>query len=397
MSHIRPGIRIALAVFALLSISSPRLQAQATQIPFSEVPPTATTINFETTPDGNTVPVGTLATGLWASLGIRFDGTDVVGGPSDIRSPPNVLIPGPRPNSAIRAVFGSRLTHFGAWGFDFTMEAFDTFGRSLGKITHTDGSPGFLGADEVGFLGFSAITPIAYIEIHNAFRFNATVGFSIDDFVFQLGPPLPPTQVIAFTEFIEPDFGSRTYYPGDSGEELGFTTEMTPTTGLLPMTSVDRNFDERCYTHQSVNAITTFDTVSVAGYENVSVTARVNVADTGYETDDSLRIFATNGIETIDLLNASGATLTNRASDTVLLYGASIPASWTQVSVVMTSVSNSSEGSEHYHLHGLEVRGTLAIPEPSTISLAMLAAVGSIGGVRFKRSKNTVRWCGHEI
>ena len=184
--------------FAPLSAPS-ALMAQATQIPFSSVPASATTITFETTPQGAPVTFNSPAGNIWASRGVTFDGDDTVTGPFALRSPPNVLSAGPTTQSAIRATLTPHMSLVGAWDFDFVMEAFDTFGNSLGALTHTDGSAGLFGGPaEYGFLGVTSSTPISRVEFRHAFPNNQAFGFHIDDLVFKQGPPPPPPRSSLF-------------------------------------------------------------------------------------------------------------------------------------------------------------------------------------------------------
>jgi hypothetical protein len=376
------------SVFLLFAVVASLAHGQATQTPFSEIPPTATTITFDTLPQGGAVPNGTAAANVWAPLGVSFDGDDTVGAPPfTIRSSPNILNPGPSTTSAIRATFNPSVSVVGAWGFDFVMEAFDEFGGSLGALTHSDGSAGlFGGGAEFGFLGVTSERPIARVEFRHAFPSNQAFGFHIDDLAY-VEAPLPQTELIAFTEFSEPPVGAGTYNPGTTGEELGFATTSTSTGGINPLSGVallDGNV--RVLSHRSINATTTFSEVDISGFENVTVSARIQVANTGYEAEDSLRVYITDGTSTIDLIQAVGATPLNAlAGDGFLLYGAHVPSDWARVSLVMASSSNSSQASERYDLDDVEIRGSVAIPEPSSATLVIVAVAFAFGSRTIRR------------
>lgn len=383
-------IRVLLLVLILFAGANRTSSAQGTQIPFTAFPPSATKITFETNPQGSAVANGTLAATVWAAQGVTFDGNDTVASGTASHSPPNALVAGPTTTSAIRATFSTNVSVVGAWGFDFVMEPFDIFGHSLGALTYTDGSAGlFGGAAEYGFLGMTSTTPIARVEFRHAFPSNQAFGFAIDDVMFVQGPPPPPRDVIAFSEFNEPALGVGAYSPGPAGEELGFVTTSTSSGGINPLVGkIALDGGGFALTHRSINATTTFDTLDLANYDDVTVFARVHVANTNYEASDLLRIYATNGSETVDLLNAVGTTaLTNLAGDAFLTFGAAIPNSWTQTWLVMTSSSNSTQGSEHYDIDGIEFRGVNVVPEPASGTMSVLAIGAALGAMLVRRTR----------
>jgi hypothetical protein len=153
----------------------------------------ATKITFETDPLGHPVSRGVLAGNIWSSQGVTFDSNDLVGDPPagdfTITSPPNVLS-GDTVDAfqSIHAMFNPPVSMVGAWGFDFVLEVFDQYGNSLASGRHTDGSPGFSGVSEVGFLGFQSSVPIATAEFRRAFPSDQAFGFHIDDLTFQQVP-----------------------------------------------------------------------------------------------------------------------------------------------------------------------------------------------------------------
>lgn len=389
MNSIRTAALARLLSLCLVGSTSSIANSQTTPIPFTAVPPSATKITFETTPQGAAVPIGTPAANIWASIGVTFDADDGTSGPFALKSPLNVLNPGPSTTSTIRGTFSPSVSLVGAWGFDFVMEAFDGLGNSLGAMTHTDGSAGLFGgaAAEFGFLGVTSSTPIARVEFRHAFPNNQAFGFHIDDLVFVQGTPPPPRQLIAFTEFDEPPLGAGAYNPGAAGQEIGFTTVGTPTAGTNPLAGVAAlDGNEIVFTHRSMNATTTFGYVDVANYAEVNVFARIRVSDTAYESGDLLRVFITNGTETVDLLNALGSTALNGlAGDGFLTYDANVPDHWEQVALVVTSFSNSSQAAERFDIDGIEFRGTVAIPEPPSAVLATLAAIAALVTLRTRR------------
>jgi hypothetical protein len=376
---------LAIAVCPIVSLvlvgTAPSIgNSQATQIPFTSVPTSATTITFETTPQGNPIGFDTPAANIWASIGVRFDANDEVDGPFALRSPPNVLVGGPLALPPIQATFNPPVTLLGAWGFDFVMEPFDRSGNSLGAFTYTDGSPGLFGGEnEFGFLGVTSSTPIATVEFRNAFPEQQANGFHIDDLVF-VPLPLPPTQLIAFTEFDEPPLGQDAYMAGETSEELGFSTFTTPSGGLNPLTGVAQlDGGQRVFSHRSVNATTFFDSIDLVSFDDPSVSLEVQIANTSYEAGDSVRAYVTDGTSQIDLFNFAGTAasdpLDQAAGAGFVRYSVAIPNDWAEAALVITSSSNSTQGAERFDFDSIEFR---AIPEPGTWGMVLAALVTAV-------------------
>ena len=356
-------------------------KSQTTPIPFSSVPASATTVSFETTPQGNPIAFDTPAANIWASIGVTFDANDDVDGPFTLRSPPNILAGGPLGFPPIRGTFNPAVSLTGAWGFDFVMESFDSAGNSLGAIIHTDGTPGLSGGEnEFGFLGVTSSTPIATVEFRHAFPNNQAFGFHIDDLVFLQGPPPPIRDLIAFTEFDEPSPGASSYTPAAAGRELGFSTESTPSGGVNTLVGVALVGDgggSPAFSHRSINATTTFDDLDLATYDDVSILLRMQVADTAYEAGDFARVYVTNGSDSINLLNFMGPVLDNFGGDGFLIYQAAIPNDWTQATLVIASSTNSTQGAERFDFDSIEFRGVAVIPEPATWILVLGSLVAA--------------------
>ena len=181
--------RSLLSVLLLIAIYSSPLQA-ATSIQPGDLPAGHTLINFESDPTSNVVSLGTLANGIWTSLGVTFDANDWVGDPPagafTITSPPNTLS-GDNVNAfqPINASFDPFVTVVGAWGLDFELEAFDQTNNSLGSVAYTDGSPGLFGGNaEYAFIGLQSDVPIASAQFRRVFPNDGAFGFHIDDLVF---------------------------------------------------------------------------------------------------------------------------------------------------------------------------------------------------------------------
>ena len=204
--------------------------------------------------------------------------------------------------------------------------------------------------------------------------------------------PIAEPSLLAVTEFNEPPLGARTFTPGPADEELGFASTSSASGGVNPLAGVavgPAGSDPRVLTHRSINATTTFDAVDLEDFDDAFVSLRVQVANTGYEAADFVRLYVTNNIDTIELLNLSGGTgLNDLAGDGFLDYRAFIPNDWTQASLVITSSSNSSTGAERYDFDSIRFRGVpVAVPEPSTL---MLAAVGILALIAFRMRRRSI-------
>jgi probable HAF family extracellular repeat protein len=220
------------------------------------------------------------------------------------------------------------------------------------------------------------------------------VGYGInpdgDERAFLLDP-VPERPLLVFTEFNEPPLGIRTFTPGPTAEEMGFVTTSSASGGASPLAGVavdPGGSDSRVLSHRSINATTTFETVDIANLDDVFVSLRVQVGNTGYEAADFVRVYVTNNLDTIDLLNESGATgLNDLAGDGFLQYGAAIPNDWSQVALVITSSSNSSQAAERYDFDSIEFRGAAVVPEPNDSVLVAAGAFSLALALRRGRSR----------
>jgi hypothetical protein len=199
------------------------------------------------------------------------------------------------------------------------------------------------------------------------FRIGAGVGntFYLDKVLVSLTEPTSPPQTIAFTNFNEPPLGAMAFTPVAGDTEMGFQTISTPTSGQNPLAAVTDSTTSPTtpiFAHRSVDAVTTFDTVNLSAYDDVSVSLLARVRDTTYEDGDFLRIFVTNGADEIDLVNQTGAALGALAPLDYQSYFANLPDDWTSASLVIASVSNSSAGAERFDFDNILFQGVRVSP-----------------------------------
>lgn len=167
-----------------------------------------------------------------------------------------------------------------------------------------------------------------------------------------------PHKVMAFTHFNEPDINARSYTPGEAGRELGFHTTVQTTGGTDPYAGIvasGTQGDSKFLRHRSVNAVTTFDAVDLAGSRQVLATVVLRIHDTGYESGDRLLITLTDGDDTVNLLNLMGDTgIEALPKETYISFSARIPAGWPEAALTISSISNSSAGAEGYEFRSIE-------------------------------------------
>jgi hypothetical protein len=206
------------------------------------------------------------------------------------------------------------------------------------------------------------------------------------------GPNALPRVTLGVSHLNEPAVGSRDYSPGAAAQELGFRTAIVASPGANPQAGVAFVAGNALLAHQSVNATTTFDAVDLAHWQDVNVAIDVRISSTGYENNDLLYVFATNGTDRIELfreLGKDGATndmLEAAAEDGFVTYSAVIPDQWSQVSLVIQSTTNSSAGSERFEFDNLRITAVAAVPEPSAMVLFCSGLGAAIAGCRFKRA-----------
>ena len=180
-----PRFVLCFLVLCFATASSGATVPTTVQIQPDDLPFNTTLISFEADPANIPVARGSLAGGIWSSVGATFDADDHVDEERfGLTSPPNVLSGGSTTRHSINVALDPAVSVVGGWGFDFVLEVFDGSGNSLGEITHTDGSPGlFGGAAEFDFLGFRSDVPIHSAQFRHAFPDNQAFGFVIDDLV----------------------------------------------------------------------------------------------------------------------------------------------------------------------------------------------------------------------
>ena len=123
------------------------------------------------------------------------------------------------------------------------------------------------------------------------------------------------------------------------------------------------------FSHRSVEATTTFDDVDLRGVEGATVSLILQARNTGYEREDFLEVFVTDGAERIDLMRlAGGADLTQRAGAGYATLAVAVPSSWERVQLVLSTSSNSSSGSEQFQLRRVEYTSTPASDVPPEIT-----------------------------
>lgn len=184
-------------------------------------------------------------------------------------------------------------------------------------------------------------------------------------------PPADPFARIAFTNFDEAPQGVGTYIPSAGSAELGFTTTSQPTGGANPRVGVFPSIftpTTPVFAHSSLAATTTFNRVGLDNWGSVVLSLIMKVYDTTYELGDFLHVYVTDGEVQIDLFHEHGTAgfdpLDTLADDGFLSYFANIPNTWTQVTLVIQSSSNSTAGAEIYGFDSIEFVGIIdPLPE----------------------------------
>ncbi|MBN1418984.1 MAG: hypothetical protein JXP34_09420 [Planctomycetes bacterium] len=158
----------------------------------------------------------------------------------------------------------------------------------------------------------------------------------------------------AYTDFREPGTNATSYVPSPAAQEIGFRTIWRATSGQDPFAGVISTGSTPTtpvFSHRSVDATTTFDAVDLSSRPGAALSLIVQVRDTGYEDEDSLAVYATDGAERIDLLRLEGdAPLQQREGRGYARCAARIPEAWERASLVVASSSDSSGASERYDI-----------------------------------------------
>ncbi|MBN1441236.1 MAG: hypothetical protein JXA90_00940, partial [Planctomycetes bacterium] len=190
--------------------------------------------------------------------------------------------------------------------------------------------------------------------------------------------PIESSRTIGYTDFREPAVGAPSYAPPADGRELGFATVSTPTGGALLEVGVaehDAPLRPRRLVHRSAAATTTFETVDLSDEGDAIARVVLRVLDTGYESDDYLRVHVTDGTEQVDILDASGdGGLGGLAGGEYMSYEAVIPSDWRRATLVISSSSDSSSGAEGFDIRCVEI---VTRPAPS--------CEAAPAGIRFRR------------
>ena len=169
----------------------------------------------------------------------------------------------------------------------------------------------------------------------------------------------PPAEKIAGTKFSRPNVGDANYV---GPFEMNFQTHFA-NTGTSPHVGVIEDDDAslgRLFQHRSVSATTIFDAIDVRAFESIELDATMIIAETGYEAGDFVRLVATNGEDRISVFELYGdAVIGERLNNAygTNMYTAEIPDDWSHVTLIFSSFSNSSQGSEYYQLDLLEFSG----------------------------------------
>ncbi|MEX2185309.1 MAG: hypothetical protein WD875_00885 [Pirellulales bacterium] len=203
-----------------------------------------------------------------------------------------------------------------------------------------------------------------------------------------------PPDATAYSAFDEPNLNAGQYMPSPMSSELGFTTTSSPSGGQNPLAGVILNGpSRRVFSHRSVNASTSFDFVDVSQLDSVRLSIDIQPQCTGYERGDLLHVYVTNGTESIDVLRAAGTEFSGDAIELLdceymTRYLTAIPDEWTQLSLRITTSTNSSTGAERFDFDNVRISGTAVVPEPTTLelSIALFGSVVSCVWLRLRRT-----------
>jgi hypothetical protein len=193
--------RIGVLATALTLLAVPQWVGAQTQVGadyFNQ--PTRTLINFDTDPGDNPIASGALLQNVYSAYDISFDANDqAVAFDNYGTSAPNQATGSADELQGINVYFARPADAAGAWGYDFTMKAFDKDGGVILQVAYSDGRP--CPADpfsfrEQRFLGIAADRPIYQVQFGRFFQDQVACGFRIDDFQFlRQDPPPPPTPI----------------------------------------------------------------------------------------------------------------------------------------------------------------------------------------------------------
>ena len=184
---------------------------------------------------------------------------------------------------------------------------------------------------------------------------NSTVNFAQNLTVASGTPPV----TIAHSNFAEPAAGSTNYVPASGATELGFTTTST-NQGTGSTIGVTSSPD---FLMKSVLATATFSQVNLANYDQVAFSMNMQVSNTTWEADDYFRAVLSNGVDSIDLVRLEGTTPLQAAiASGYTSYSVTIPDSWNQATLTVSSSSNSGSALEFFNFDNLLFTGVLTVP-----------------------------------
>ncbi len=167
------------------------------------------------------------------------------------------------------------------------------------------------------------------------------------------GPAMTTT---VLTAMVEPPLNANSFVPAAGQKELGFQSQFT-NTGINPLVGVTADAAGKRLTHRSVTATTQFDSLDLSTTNFVELEVQLAIASTGYEEGDFVEVFAIHGGERVDIVNLRGTPLNNAAKNTVATYSAILPDTWADATLYFKSNSNSTGGSEAYHLYRASIAG----------------------------------------
>lgn len=175
----------------------------------------------------------------------------------------------------------------------------------------------------------------------------------------------------AYSAFDEPALDASSYTPGPGGKELGFSTTTQATGGQSPLAGVVTTTStptSPIFTHRSLAATTRFGSVDLSEREEVVVALDLQARDTGYEEEDSLEVFVESGAQRRTLVrHGCPGSIDQIAGGGYQTYAAVLPAEWAEASLVVSSSSNSSQGSERFDFDSVSFScATLARPLASS-------------------------------
>jgi len=207
------------------------------------------------------------------------------------------------------------------------------------------------------------------------------------------GPPLVQRVVIAQNHFLEQPYiptgqevGTVNWTPAAGDTELGFSTtyaEQAKTSGTRALGPYDSSSSPHRYRIRSFQADVVFDTVDISLYKDVEVSLDI-LRSSGFEDTEYFRGVLSNGVDTIDLFRLDPAGLNALTENTWYTVTATVPDTWTSLSLTVSGMNNSSTCAETFNFDNLKITGS-PVPEPGTLVMLLGAAV--LGLVAWRRRR----------